>query len=207
MLQNKLLFNQSSVSLEIIGLPDLSNDENINHISIISQWKLSILDKPLIEGNLDHLVSIIKAFYSYSNSLLNNESSLYESKLIDIIYENFYTHSIFLKSSKPKVKPLNLKIGNSVLADIINCFDQLGASDKVKNIYSNEISKNKNYLNLFDLKKISNSIIPPIVSLFSIILVSSAFIYFYEGKDNNDNRSLLNSKNKIISIKPINKLL
>jgi hypothetical protein len=50
MLQNKFLFNQSSVSLEIIGLPDYSNNENKDYISIISQWKLMIIDKPVIEG-------------------------------------------------------------------------------------------------------------------------------------------------------------
>ena len=64
MLQNKFLFNQSSVSLEIIGLPDYSNNENKDYISIISQWKLMIIDKPVIEGNLEHLKSIMKAFYS-----------------------------------------------------------------------------------------------------------------------------------------------
>ena len=47
-MQNKLLFNQSSVSLEIKGLPDLSNNENKDQISIISKWKLTIIDKPLI---------------------------------------------------------------------------------------------------------------------------------------------------------------
>ena len=36
MLQNKFLFNQSSVSLEIIGLPDYSTNENEDNISIIS---------------------------------------------------------------------------------------------------------------------------------------------------------------------------
>ena len=66
MLQNKFLFNKSSVSLEIIGLPDYSTNENNDHISIISQWKLMIIDLPLIEGNLDHLRSVMKAFYSYS---------------------------------------------------------------------------------------------------------------------------------------------
>ena len=66
MLQNKFLFNQSSVSLEIVGLPDYSNNENKDYISIISQWKLMIIDKPVIEGNLEHLKSIMKAFYSLS---------------------------------------------------------------------------------------------------------------------------------------------
>ena len=73
MLQNKFLFNQSSVSLEIIGLPDYSNNENKDYISIISQWRLLITDKPVIEGNIDHLSTIMRAFYSYSISLLNDE--------------------------------------------------------------------------------------------------------------------------------------
>jgi len=55
MMQNKLSFHQSSASLEIIGLPDYSNNENKDQISIISQWKLNIVDKPLIEGKFEHL--------------------------------------------------------------------------------------------------------------------------------------------------------
>ena len=55
MMQNKLSFHQSSASLEIIGLPDYSNNENKDQISIISQWKLTIVDKPLIEGKIEHL--------------------------------------------------------------------------------------------------------------------------------------------------------
>ena len=82
MLQNKLFFNQSAVRLEIIGLPDYSKNESKDQISIISQWKLEIIDKPLIEGNIEHLSSIMEAFYSYSYSLLNNEIAFYESKLI-----------------------------------------------------------------------------------------------------------------------------
>ncbi len=206
MLQNKFLFNQSSVSLEIIGLPDYSNNENKDYISIISQWKLMIIDKPVLEGNLEHLKSIMKAFYSYSNSLLNDENPRYESNLIDITSENFYTHILLLKSSKPEVKPLKIRIGNSVLADTINCFDQLCSSNKVKNIYQKDFTnfKNTNYLSLLDKKNIFNFLFPPLFSLCSIFLVSTAFIYVYDG---NDNRSLINTKNKLISIKSSNKLL
>ena len=66
-MQNRFLFNKFSASLEIIGLPDLSNNENKDQISIISQWKLTIVDKPLIEGKFEHLVPIMDAFYIYSN--------------------------------------------------------------------------------------------------------------------------------------------
>jgi hypothetical protein len=84
MLQNRISFNQSSVRLEIIGLPDYSNNENKDEISIISEWKLNIIDKPLIEGKIDHLLPIMDAFYIYSNLLITNQIPLYESKLIDI---------------------------------------------------------------------------------------------------------------------------
>ena len=209
MLQNKLLFNQSSVSLEIIGLPDYSNNENKDQISIISQWKLKIIDKPLIEGNLDHLGSIMYAFYSYSTFLINDQIGFYESKLIDIKSENYYTHNILLKSSKSEVKPLNIKIGNSVLADIINCFDQLGSSNKVKSIDLKESKnfKKKKYSYFFDKKNISNFLLPPLLSLCSIFIVSTAFIYVYDSGENNNNSSLLNTKEKLISINSINTII
>ncbi len=206
MLQNKFLFNQSSVTLEIFGLPDYSNNEDKDNISIISQWKLMIIDKPLIEGNIDHLKTIIRAFYCYSHSLLNDDIALFESNLIDIKPENYYSHILLLKSTKPEVKPLSIKIGNSVLADIINCFDQLGSSNKVKNIYSNEFKSlnNNKFLFLLDKKNILNFLLPPLVSICSIFLISTVFIYVY---DNNENRSLINNKNKLISINHLNKIL
>ena len=209
MLQNKILFNQSSVSLEITGLPDYSNNENNGLISIISQWKLMIIDKPLIEGTFEHLGSIMNAFYSYSTLLINDKFALFESNLIDIKSENYFTHNILLKSSKANVKPLNIKIGNSVLADIINCFDQLGSSDKVKKIYSKEFQniRKKRYLYLFDKKNISNFILPPLLSLCSIFLVSTAFIFVNNPRNSDDNSSFINSKSKLISIKFTNTIL
>ena len=88
-MQNKLSFHQSSASLEIIGLPDYSNNENKDQISIISQWKLTIIDKPLIEGKMEHLWPIMNAFYIYSNLLIKNETPIYESKFIDF-FSNLY---------------------------------------------------------------------------------------------------------------------
>ena len=192
-MQNKLTFHQSSVSLEIIGLPDYSNNENKDQISIISQWKLKIIDKPLIEGNIDHLSSIMEAFYSYSNLIINEESPFYESKLIDIKTLNFFTHNILLKSSKKDVEPLNIKIGNSVLSDIINCFNQFNSSNNVKKIninVSNNINQ-KNYLNSLNKYKIANMLFPPIISLCSLFVLSSAFMYLYDIEQNNNKNELI----------------
>ena len=195
MLQNKLSFHQSSVSLEIIGLPDYSNNENKDQISIISQWKLTIIDNPLIEGKVEHLGPIMDAFYIYSNLLIKKETPIYESKLIDIKADNLYNHNIVLKSSKPNVQPLILKIGNSLLTDTINCFDQLNESSKVKikkSGLSNIVSKKVRF-GFSKKAKILNLIFPPLISILSLTLFSSALIYFYNPIEDTEKNELINS--------------
>ena len=195
MFQNILSFHQSSVSLEIIGLPDLSNNENKGQISIISNWKLNIINKPLIEGKIEHLVQIMDAFYIYSNLLITNAIPLYESKLIDIKADNLHIHKIVLKSSKPNVKPLIIKIGNSLLADIVNCFDQLNESSEVRIKTSSEfkiIPKNVK----FGLNKVKflNLFLPPFISIFSLVLFSCTLLYFYDPLENKEKNELINLK-------------
>ena len=196
MLQNKFSFHQSSVSLEIIGLPDYSDNENKGQISIISEWKLNIIDKPLIEGKFEHLYQIMEAFYTYSVLLITNEIPLYESKLIDIKADNLYTHNIVLKSSKPDVKPLIMKIGNSSLSDIVNCFDQLNESSKVrikKNVVSNNIPKKVRF-ELNNKVKFFNFIMPPFIAICSLILFSSTFSFFYNPFEDKEKNELINQK-------------
>ena len=209
MLQNKLIFNQSSVRLEIIGLPDYANNENKNQISIISQWKLMIIDKPLIEGNIDHLSSIMSAFYSYANFLINNDNAFYESKFIDIIAENYFTHKVLLKSSKPDIKPLKINIGNAVLSDIINCFDQLNASIKVRKINSVVLDNppKKGLLKFINKDKTFIYLLPPLISLCSLFLISSTLIYLYNLSEDKEKKALINSKNTLHSIKSIDTIL
>ena len=196
MMQNKLSFHQSSVSLEIIGLPDYSNNEYKDQISIISQWKLTIIDNPLIEGKVEHLGPIMDAFYNYSNLLMKNENPLYESKLIDIKAENLYIHNIILKSSKPNVKPLTLKIGNSLLSDTINCFDQLNESSKVR-IKKTDLSKNipkKIRFGFNNKVKFSNLILPPFIAICSLILFSYTFIYLFNPFEDKEKNELIKPK-------------
>ena len=195
MMQNRLSFHQSSVNLEIIGLPDFSNNENKDQISIISQWKLTIIDKPLIEGKFEHLEPIMNAFYIYSNLLINNEIPIYESKLIDISAENLHIHNIVLKSSKPDVKPLILKIGNSLLSDTINCFDQLNESSIVrikKSDFFNNVYKKERFVLKNKVKKFS-SLLYPFIAICSLIIFSSPFIYFYNSPEDIEKNELINS--------------
>ena len=105
MMQNKLSFHQSSDSLEIIGLPDYSNNENKDQISIISQWKLTIIDKPLIERKIEHLWPIMNAFYLYSKLLIKASNSsnlilfLTKDFLNGLLFLNFQIETLFGKTS------------------------------------------------------------------------------------------------------------
>ena len=136
----------------------------------------------------------MEAFYIYSNLLIKNKIAKYESNLIDIKAENLYVHKIVLKSSKPNVKPLILKIGNSLLSDTINCFDQLNESSKVrikKTGISNTITKKARF-GLKNKVKFFNFIIPPSIAICCLILFSSTFIYFYNPVEDKDKNEFLN---------------
>ena len=136
----------------------------------------------------------MNAFYTYSNLLIKNEIPLYESKLIDIKADNLHIHNIVLKSSKENVKPLVLKIGNSLLSDTINCFDQLNESPKVR-IKKIDIPTNIPKKLRFGLNKkvrFFNLFMPPFIAICSLILLSSGFIYFYSPFENIEKKELIN---------------
>lgn len=185
MLQNKHTFNQSAVNLEIIGVPDLSNNDSKDTISIIDQWKLNIVNKPTIEGRLEHLNSIMDAFYSYTNLCINNENCIYESNLIDITLQDDSSHLIRLKSSKPNSKPLLFNIGNAEISDIISCLDQLRFSNKV--IYKYDFSFFKNNISVFReyKNKLIRALFIPIIASLSLIVISFPYILFYQNVDEN----------------------
>ena len=202
MLQNKYSFNQSSTELVICGLPDYSNNDNNDNISIVSSWKLSIINQPDIEGNIDHLKSVIKAFYKCAAlSLIDREEKI-ESELVDLCLNDNDSYRITLKSTKPNVKPLKLNIGYAEFSDIINCFDQLKNFKKI-NIDFIELLPNIKKKNTFSLNKKTfiYNFIPPLLALFSISLFTFISIYFYEKKDSRNKNISIISNNPIIMIK------
>ena len=202
MLQNKYSFNQSSTELVISGLPDYSNNDNKDNISIISSWKLSIINQPEIEGSIDHLKSVIKAFYECAAlSLLDREEKI-ESELIDLNLDENGKYSILLKSTKQNVKPLSLNIGFAEFSDIINCFDQLKNFKKVKIDFDELLPdiKKKRIIS-FDKNNISYTFIPPLLALLFISIVTFVSINFFENNDSQKKNISLISINQNIMIK------
>jgi len=204
MLQNKYSFNQSSTELVISGLPDYSNDDNNDNISIVSSWKLSIINQPEIEGSIDHLKSVIKAFYKCAALTLLDRDEKIESELIDLNLDKNGSYRITLKSTKKNVKPLKLKLGYAEFSDIINCFDQLKNFEKIK-IDFNELMPNIKKKSVFTLnkKQISHTFIPPLLAIFSISIFTFISIYFFENKGsrNRNISTISNYPNIVIKIK------
>tara|TARA_Y100000589_G_C27099439_1_gene607387 strand:+ start:76 stop:666 length:591 start_codon:yes stop_codon:yes gene_type:complete len=196
MLQNKYTFNQSSALLEIVGVPDYSKNDNKNKISIISKWKLSIIDQPEIEGSFEHLKSILTSFYKYSSLILLDREEKLESKLIDISLGEDGLHNLLLKSTKSDVKPLKLKLGNAEFTDVLSCFDQLKHSEDINfNFQTIFTEDKKQFLYLRNKNKLNNLLFPPLLAFLSITLISSCFIYLYE--NNQQKSENITFKNKI----------
>ena len=197
MLQNKFSFNQSSTELVISGLPDYSNNDKIDNISIVSSWKLSIINQPEIEGSIDHLKSVIKAFYKIAAlSLLDREEKI-ESELIDINLDESGNYRITLKSTKPNVKPLKLKIGYAEFSDIINCFDQLKNFKKIR-IDFNELLPDikKKSIFSFNKNKFIYIIFPPLLAFLTLSIFTFISIYFFENNDSR-NKNISAYSNKV----------
>ncbi len=197
MIQKTITFAKSSVKLVITGLPDYSNNDSDTIISIISNWKLLILNKPEIEGGIDHFNNIIKTFYEYSYSFLFNKDCGIESSLIDISTKNNGLHDITLKSTKPEVEPMKLTIGNAELIDIINCFDQLINSENVNvELYQFENNFNKKKFNKFSKILFINKLIPPLIAMFSITISSLIITYLYKLDQTSEDRVSFVDTNK-----------
>ena len=200
MLQNKYSFNQSSTELVISGLPDYSNNDNNDNISIVSNWKLSIINQPEIEGNIDHLKSVIKAFYKCATLSLLDRDEKIESELIDLNLDESGSYRITLKSTKQNVKPLKLKIGYAEFSDIINCFDQLKNFNKIKIDFDELLPTiKKKGIFSFNTSKFAYTIIPPLLALFTISIFTFFGIYFFENRDSrNKNISIISNNSNIV---------
>tara|TARA_Y100001978_G_scaffold149937_1_gene135006 strand:- start:1259 stop:1888 length:630 start_codon:yes stop_codon:yes gene_type:complete len=207
MLLNKYKFNQSSVELEISGLPDYSNNDNKENISIISNWKLSIINQPEIEGGIDHLRSVVKAFYKCTASILLNINEKIESDLIDINWDYDGNYNITLKSTKPNIKPLNLQLGYAEFSDIINCFDQFKNSTKIKFDFDDLLPEFKKKNTMFsDKHKLFTNFFPPIIAFLSLSIFTLISFYFYNRVNRERNISSISEYIHSMNVKSVIKI-
>ena len=119
-------FDQNSSSLELAGMPDVSNGDSEETIGIISSWTLKIIGSPLLEGEKEHLDNLMQVILQYSRSYISGiRKTFISSKNIVKISPFGINHKLLLNSTKEGVKPLEIILDDSELSDLTRCLDYL----------------------------------------------------------------------------------
>ena len=169
-------FDQDSSSLEICGMPDVSNGDSVDTIGILSFWKLKIIGFPLLEGDKEHLDNMMQAILQYSRLYISGIRKSFISKRKIVKISPFgSSHKLLLKSTKKGVSPLEIILDDSELSDLTRCLDRLifDARCNIKwDIYQEKpFSKKYIIANSSSFKNKSNFIYALIVFIISSCLL------------------------------------
>ena len=119
-------YNQNSSSLELAGVPDVTNGDSSKTIGIISSWSLKIIGSPILEGEKEHLDNLMQVILQYSRSYISGIRKTFTSnEKIVIITPSDVNHKLILNSTKKGVKPLEIILDDAELSDLTRCFDLL----------------------------------------------------------------------------------
>ena len=119
-------FDQDSSSIELSGMPDVSNGDSEETIGILSSWSLKIIGSPQLEGEKEHLDNLMDVILQYSRSYISGiRKTFISNKEIVTISPFGISHKLILHSTKKGVKPLEIILDDSELSDLTRCFDLL----------------------------------------------------------------------------------
>ena len=117
-------FDQDSSSIELAGMPDVSNGDSEETIGILSSWKLKIIGSPVLEGEKEHLDNLMQVILQYSRSYISGIRKTYISnKKIVTISPFGVSHKLLLNSTRKDIKPLEIILDDSELSDLTRCLD------------------------------------------------------------------------------------
>ena len=171
-------YNHDSARLSVDGLPDKSLGQSQETIGILSSWKLQLVGFPELEGQRNHLESLISVIFPYvrhSISGITREFCHTDNPVH--ISPSDGQHLIRLSSSKKGVNPLEIKLDDAELADLVRCLDDLIMDPRV-NIDWN-IPPNKP----LDRRQISKNLLSglnlstPLIGITSFLFIAFGLIF------------------------------
>tara|TARA_Y100001968_G_C19319804_1_gene698616 strand:+ start:372 stop:977 length:606 start_codon:yes stop_codon:yes gene_type:complete len=176
--------DQDSSSLELAGMPDVSNGDSKDTIGILSSWKLKIIGSPLLEGEKEHLDNLMQVILQYSRSYISGVRKTFISdKKIVTISPFGISHKLLLNSTRKGVEPLEIILDDSELSDITRCFDLLRFDSRfnIKWFIDEDKPFNKKYTLLSNSNHSNNT------NFFYSILVflSTSFLLLFIPINNN----------------------
>jgi len=168
-------FSQNSSSLEIAGMPDVSNGDSEDTIGILSSWTLKIIGSPMLEGEKEHLDNLMEVILQYSRSYISGiRKTFISNNNIVTIAPLGVDHKLLLKSTKKGVKPLEIILDDSELADLTRCLDLLRFDNRFNISWNIKLDKpfRKRYI-ISNLRKSTRNL-----NLFYSLIIFSLFSGF-----------------------------
>ena len=195
-------FSQNSSSLEIAGMPDVSNGDSEHTIGILSSWTLKIIGSPMLEGEKEHLDNLMEVILQYSRSYISGiRKTFISNNNIVTIAPLGVDHKLLLKSTKKGVKPLEIILDDSELSDLTRCLDLLRFDNRFNISWNIQLDKpfRKRYI-ISNLRKSTRNL-----NLFYSLIIFSLFSGFLllipinnnlELRDSNDFQEVYIEDNK-----------
>ena len=168
-------FSQNSSSLEIAGMPDVSNGDSEDTIGILSSWTLKIIGSPMLEGEKEHLDNLMEVILQYSRSYISGiRKTFISNNNIVTLSPLGLDHKLLLFSTKKGVKPLEIILDDSELADLTRCFDVLRFDNRFNISWNIKLDKpfRKRYI-ISNLRKSTRNL-----NLFYSLIIFSLFSGF-----------------------------
>jgi hypothetical protein len=128
-------YEQNSCRLRLDGLPDLSAGQGSDMIGILSGWELSLAGHTGLEGKREHLQALLAVVLPYARHLVSAVPRRFGAADSPVQIEpasEGSAHLLRLLSSHPDTPPLELKLDDAELADLVRCLDQLRLDPRVQ---------------------------------------------------------------------------
>tara|TARA_B100001250_G_scaffold282426_1_gene244641 strand:+ start:414 stop:1025 length:612 start_codon:yes stop_codon:yes gene_type:complete len=191
-------FDQNSSSLELAGMPDVSNGDSEDTIGILSSWSLRIIGSPLLEGEKEHLDNLMQVILKYTRSYISGiRKTFISNKKIVTISPFGISHRLLLNSTKKGVRPLEIILDDSELSDLTRCLDLLRFDPRfnIRWDINHEIPYSKKYISTCksNSKKQSNF-------FYSLVLflVTSTFLLLIPTNDKFEVRETSNTSQNLL---------
>ena len=126
-MKTTLRFDQVSCRLQVEGFPDVSAGQPGDALGILTGWTLQWAGRPVLEGRREHLEALMAAVLPYARHLLSGVRRPFGGSPapVQIAPEPQGGHCLVLRSSQPDTPPLEVRLNDAELADLVRVLDQL----------------------------------------------------------------------------------
>lgn len=126
-MKTTLRFDQISCRLQVEGLPDVSAGQPADVVGILTAWRLEWAGRPELEGRKEHLQALMAVVLPYARHLISGVQRRIgaAAEPAEIGPHPDGGHRLLLRSSQPDTPPLELRLDDAELADLVRVLDQL----------------------------------------------------------------------------------